>query len=253
MSSPGEESVPGTSKQEQPPSLRTDDRNHTNNEKVIFVTVGTTLFSSLIDNIINRHTINYMIQNNYTHLIIQYGKDQKPKIDPVTVLPEHARKIHIELYDFKPSLYDDMYKASIIICHAGAGTLTEAIRISQAQMRNTTTTAGINNNNHDTTLSTKKIVTVINQKLMDNHQTELAYALQRRHLVHVIEDPEQFASSDTVVWDQIDAFVPSTSTSLEGNPYDVPRIIHQFLGNRILGDYTVANAEKEEWHNKNRR
>ena len=169
MSSPGEESAPGTSKQEQPPSLRTDDRNHTNNEKVIFVTVGTTLFSSLIDNIINRHTINYMIQNNYTHLIIQYGKDQKPKIDPVTVLPEHAHKIHIELYDFKPSLYDDMYKASIIICHAGAGTLTEAIRISQAQMRDTTTTAGINNNNHDTTLFKWVLMSGVFSTLNDLH------------------------------------------------------------------------------------
>ena len=210
-------------------------------EKVIFVTVGTTLFSSLIDNIINSNTINYMIHNQYTHLIVQYGKDQKPNIDALPIsIQENAKKIHIELYDFKPSLYDDMCKANIIICHAGAGTLTEAIRISQSQIMHGTETTGPNNH-HTNPTSPKKIVTVINNQLMDNHQTELAYALQRRQLVHVIDDPPQFASSPCKVWEQIDAFVPSTSTSLEGNPYDVPRMIHNFLGS-----CTVPSSVKEE-------
>lgn len=220
------------------------------NEKVIFVTVGTTLFSSLIDNIINSNTISYMIQNQYTHLIIQYGKDKKPNIENVSSIHESATKIQFELYDFKPSLYDDMVKANIIICHAGAGTLTEAIRISQKQTQDTVGSHQSQNSNLPQ-LSTniyKKIVTVINNQLMDNHQTELAYALQRRQLVHVIEDPQHFASTtDTHVWDQIDAFVPSyASTSLEGNPYDVPRIIHDFFGSRMRSDHTTKHAEKEE-------
>ena len=155
MSSQCEESLSSSSKQQLP--LRTDENN--SNEKVIFVTVGTTLFSSLIDNIINSNTINYMIQNQYTHLIIQYGKDQRPNIDNLSSIHENAKKIHIELYDFKSSLYDDMCKANIIICHAGAGTLTEAIRIAQAQKGYDTTNPLVT---AATILSTKKIVTVIN-------------------------------------------------------------------------------------------
>ena len=238
MSPKCEESLPLTTKQKQSvPSTTT-----TECGKVIFVTVGTTLFSSLIDNIINRNTISYMVQNNYTHLIIQYGKDAKPNIDNISSIHDGASQIQIELYDFKSSLYDDMLKANIIICHAGAGTLTEAIRISQAQMQHTTT----DDSNHRDVPSMKKIVTVINNLLMDNHQTELAYALQRRQLVHVINDPQLFASSNHNVWDDIDAFVPSSSTSLEGNPYDVPKIMHNFFGSRIRSDHRVTSVQKED-------
>jgi UDP-N-acetylglucosamine transferase subunit ALG13 len=129
----------------------------------------------------------------------------------------------------------------MIICHAGAGTLTEAIRISSQQKA--AASSSTSQTNTTTTTTTKKIVTVINNQLMDNHQTELAYALQRRQLVHVIDDPQSFSHSNNHVWEQIDAFVPSISTtSLEGNPYDVPRIIHQFLGSRSK----VETAEKED-------
>jgi beta-1,4-N-acetylglucosaminyltransferase len=227
---------------------------HSITEKVLFVTVGTTLFTSLIDAIVHVDTISYMRRHHFTHLIIQYGKDTKPNIaihDSKYDLPDqqqqeslspsqkHLPLLQIELYDFKSSLLDDMKRAHLIVCHAGAGTLTEAIRISQQQPQ-------ICNGKY-----TKKIVTVINTKLMDNHQTELAYALQRRQLVYVVDDP--IALSQQCTWEQIESFLPNTTTSslLHDNPYDIPRILHHYYNNDAvpvseLDDAVVPMSHKEE-------
>ena len=62
--------------------------------------------------------------------------------------------IFCEYYRFKPSLKDDMEGASIIVSHGGAGSIMEALRLK------------------------KPLVVVVNEDLMDNHQTELAEAIE---------------------------------------------------------------------------
>jgi UDP-N-acetylglucosamine transferase subunit ALG13 len=248
-------------------------------DKIIFVTVGTTLFTSLIDNIIHPNTIQCMIQYGYTHLIIQYGKGIKPSITLPTTITTTQATLQYELYDFKPSLYDDMVKADVIICHAGAGTLTEAIRISQQQQQqqkkliNEENLKSLSTNNNDRSQmqqpkrNMKKIITVINNILMDNHQTELAYALQRRQLVYVIDDPMLLSTttlntnnnmdltttttmntqtSTSTIWEQIESFQPSTQTSLQGNPYDIPRRLHHFFVGTNNNNSTDSVVKKEE-------
>jgi len=56
-------------------------------------------------------------------------------------------------YRFKPSLDDDMRKASLVISHAGAGSILEGMRLRS------------------------RMVVVVNDALMDNHQQELAHEL----------------------------------------------------------------------------
>jgi beta-1,4-N-acetylglucosaminyltransferase len=199
-------------------------------EKNIFVTVGTTLFASLIDVMTQECTIERLIENGYTHLIVQYGQGTKPSLDSI-VINSNNKKLYVELYDFKPSLYDDMVQADVIVCHAGAGTLIEALRISQQQQQQSSSIS----KNGKKKNTTKKVVTVVNTKLMDNHQTELAYALQRRQLVYVVDDPLEMVAPETLIWDQIESFQPAISSSdaalsLHGNPYDVPQILHNFFG-----------------------
>jgi beta-1,4-N-acetylglucosaminyltransferase len=72
----------------------------------------------------------------------------------------------------------------------------------------------------------KKLVVVINTRLMDNHQTELANAMAKRKHLFVVENPE--ALSSTEVWDQFHAFscVPHSG----GDPMEFPRLLDEMLG-----------------------
>ena len=75
---------------------------------------------------------------------------------PDTVLP-------VSCYKFKPSLSSDISSSSLVISHAGAGTCIEV----QA--------------------AAKTHVVVVNDKLMGNHQTELAEKLSSLgHLRHCV-------------------------------------------------------------------
>ncbi|KJE95496.1 hypothetical protein CAOG_005945 [Capsaspora owczarzaki ATCC 30864] len=62
---------------------------------------------------------------------------------------DHDR-VQIEAYRFKPSLSKDMEHAELIIAHGGAGTILEALRAD------------------------RKLIVVINEDLLGNHQHELA-------------------------------------------------------------------------------
>ncbi len=90
----------------------------------------------------------YQILENegYTHLIVQIGRGAKPTI-PI------SRRIQISCYHFKENISSDMEAASLIISHAGAGSCLEALSVA------------------------KPLIVVVNQKLMGNHQLELAEKL----------------------------------------------------------------------------
>ena len=60
----------------------------------------------------------------------------------------------LEYYRFAPSLKADMESADIVISHAGAGSIMEALR------------------------ARKPLMVVVNEKLMDNHQWEIADAMK---------------------------------------------------------------------------
>jgi beta-1,4-N-acetylglucosaminyltransferase len=169
--------------------------------KTVFVTVGTTLFESLVAAVLDEAALQWMRTAGYTHLVVQYGKGVRPDIESQLQSMDKSTIPHIELYDFKPSLLDDMQSAHLVVCHAGAGTLMEALTLQ------------------------RKIVTVINTILMDNHQTEVAHALAQYNLVYVVESAEQLTSQ---CWADIATFEPSPYAG--GDPYDVPRLLDAFFG-----------------------
>ena len=66
-------------------------------------------------------------------------------------LPKVNRKdLEIECFDYKDSIADDMNEASLVISHAGAGSILETLSLW------------------------KPLIVVVNEELMDNHQYELA-------------------------------------------------------------------------------
>lgn len=190
-------------------------------KKTIFVTVGTTLFEPLVDAVMSEAALQWMAHAGYTHLIVQYGKGAKPALVPHDHPP---LSLMVELYAFKPSLESDMRAADLILCHAGAGTLMEALQL------------GTDANG----CVAKKIVTVINTALMDNHQAEVAHALAAHKLLFVVEQAsdlvlpstssstESLSSSGRCCWDAMEKFQPAPYTG--GDPHDVPRLLDGFFG-----------------------
>ncbi|KAA8493613.1 UDP-N-acetylglucosamine transferase subunit ALG13-like [Porphyridium purpureum] len=88
----------------------------------------------------------------YTKLRVQYGRG---KFVPRACGEDDGLFDEmVDCFRFKPSLTHDMQRAGLIISHAGAGSIFEALRMG------------------------KNLIVVINDRLMDNHQAELAEEMQ---------------------------------------------------------------------------
>jgi UDP-N-acetylglucosamine transferase subunit ALG13 len=107
-----------------------------------------------------------------------------------TTTTMYHHRILVRWYRFIPSLVSEMERSDIILCHAGAGTLLEALEI--AAKSSAMTTEGL------TCKNKKKIVNaVINSSLMDNHQSELAEELESRgHLLITRDCVSEWTNDD---------------------------------------------------------
>lgn len=141
-----------------------------NTKRTMFVTVGTTSFDCLISSVSTYAFIEAISALGYSRLVIQYGRGAKPTLDNV-VDTTTKNLVEVESYCFKPSLQPDMEAASIIISHAGAGSIMECLNLR------------------------KRCVVVINDSLMDNHQWELASALESRGFLKCLAKPDLLISS----------------------------------------------------------
>lgn len=77
-----------------------------------------------------------------------------------------------------------MRNASLIISHAGAGSIMEGLSLN------------------------KLMLVVINSSLMVNHQTELAYALSKRRHLCCVDSPADLIVSS--IWAKIGEFKPAS-------------------------------------------
>ncbi|XP_056147703.1 UDP-N-acetylglucosamine transferase subunit ALG13 homolog [Lampris incognitus] len=116
--------------------------------KTVFVTVGTTSFDELIEIIISSEAVQALKARGYERLVLQVGRG--------CLLPtvESCPDLEIEAFRFKDSIAKDISRADLVISHAGAGSCLEVLG------------AG------------RPLLVVVNDKLMDNHQLELARQLQ---------------------------------------------------------------------------
>ncbi|KAL7534192.1 hypothetical protein ACHAWF_004750, partial [Thalassiosira exigua] len=152
------------------------------------------------------------ISNTKLPAALETKSDSKPTIQTCRVC----------WYGFRASLSSDMERADVIICHAGAGTLLEALDI-------------LSSNN---SVEKRKVINaVINTKLMDNHQSELADELERRKLVCITRDCAQMAteSGATKFWEGIRNKASATSAEQWDRgttkyPSQFQRIVDRALG-----------------------
>lgn len=123
--------------------------------KTVFVTVGTTSFDDLIESVTSLDAVQALKTRGYHHLILQVGRGS------VLPSPEACPGLTVEAFRFKDSIAGDIRQADLVISHAGAGSCLETLG------------AG------------KPLLVVVNDKLMDNHQLELARQLhQHSHLLY---------------------------------------------------------------------
>jgi beta-1,4-N-acetylglucosaminyltransferase len=167
--------------------------------RIVFVTVGTTLFDSLVESITSPSALEHMASNGFTDLIIQHGKGKAPCI-------AENFSLRIDCFDFKPSLRENMLEADLIVSHAGAGTVMEALAMDEHRQG--------------------KLAVVINSRLMDNHQVELAQAMGNRNHLYVIEEPELLQKKET--WDNLVSFTPVRKDP--GDASDFPRVLDTYFG-----------------------
>jgi beta-1,4-N-acetylglucosaminyltransferase len=110
----------------------------------VFVTVGTTRFDELIRELLRNEDVFMAMQ---TVVRMQVGKCDQKELSNIS---EYGRSW--DIYQYKPSLKDFEW-ADVVISHAGSGSILESLRMRKA------------------------CLAVINERLMDNHQNELAYEL----------------------------------------------------------------------------
>lgn len=135
--------------------------------KVCFVTTGATApFPGLIDAVFKTPVLDALLDDNYTHLLIQYGTAQSTFESRVNEIQAGDRKLTIHGFDFDPNGLQSQFKLvqqskGLVVSHAGSGSILEALRFQVA------------------------LVVVPNTHLLDNHQEELAVAMERcGYLVH---------------------------------------------------------------------
>ncbi|ACO62081.1 glycosyltransferase family 1 protein [Micromonas commoda] len=114
--------------------------------KSVFVTVGTTQFDSLIEALDTPECADALRGNGYGSVVIQRGKGTRELPTP----------LEVRVFDFAPSLADEMLAADLVVSHAGSGSVFEALGMR------------------------KPLLVVVNDALMDNHQAELAEELGKR-------------------------------------------------------------------------
>ncbi|EME29042.1 beta-1,4-N-acetylglucosaminyltransferase [Galdieria sulphuraria] len=115
----------------------------------VFVTVGSTSFDELIITINNQSCLAAMHSRGVEEIKVQYGNG---KVLPRT---SYKEKLKMESFQYKSSIVEEFNWADLVISHGGAGSVLESLRAK------------------------KKLIIVVNKKLMDNHQLELAEAMTR--------------------------------------------------------------------------
>ncbi|XP_064283246.1 UDP-N-acetylglucosamine transferase subunit ALG13 homolog [Passer domesticus] len=116
--------------------------------KSVFVTVGTTSFDELIATARSPPALQALQSRGYQKLVLQVGRGSLPQ-------PSSSSAVAVEAFRFKDSLAEELQSADLVISHAGAGSCLETLEKG------------------------KPLIVVINDKLMDNHQLELAKQLHR--------------------------------------------------------------------------
>lgn len=164
-------------------------------KRVVFVTVGTTLFDALVKAVDTPEVKQELYAKGYTHLLIQIGRG--------SYIPARSSggdgSLAVDYFTFSSSIAESLRSASLVISHAGSGSIFETLRLL------------------------KPLIVVVNEDLMDNHQEELAEELaERKHLF--CARPQTLYQ--TLASLKLDSLLPYPA----GDAKPLAKLINKFLG-----------------------
>ncbi|ESR46509.1 hypothetical protein WN944_007505 [Citrus x changshan-huyou] len=164
-------------------------------KRIVFLTVGTTSFDALVKVADTLEVKQELTRRGYTHLLIQMGRG--------TYLPAESigedGLLAVDCFTFSSSIADHLSSASLVISHAGSGSIFETLRLG------------------------KPLIVVVNEDLMDNHQSELAEELaDRKHLY--CAHPQSL--HQVIVGMDLKSLLPYQP----GDATPVAKLINRFLG-----------------------
>jgi UDP-N-acetylglucosamine transferase subunit ALG13 len=92
-------------------------------EKIAFVTVGSTRFDALVTRVLSEEVVEVLKENGVTTLIVQAGNstfDHSSSFEQDDeVLRGQIHGLSVEVWTYKPSLKEDYERAALVIGHAG--------------------------------------------------------------------------------------------------------------------------------------
>jgi len=163
----------------------------------IFVTVGTTKFDELIQSLNNQEAYENLIQFGCQKLTLQIGMTDF--VPSFLLEKQDEGEILIDIYSLKPSIKEDMEDATFVISHGGAGSILEALGME------------------------KPTIVVVNDRLMDNHQMELASSLASNNHVFT-STPSNLLEAMTSL--SVDQLVPFPNPDITFFPSIIDEIIN---------------------------
>ncbi|KAF1940329.1 hypothetical protein EJ02DRAFT_445582 [Clathrospora elynae] len=146
-----------------------DTWNWTTESKLCFVTTGATApFTALIQSVLSPSSLDALKAGGFTHLLVQYGSAKDIYNECSKRARAHVQSnrqkgdVIIEGIDFNPEGLQAQFQLvqkskGLVISHAGSGSILEALRYQIP------------------------LVVVPNTGLLDNHQEELAVAMERQN------------------------------------------------------------------------
>lgn len=142
--------------------------------QTVLVTVGTTEFDELVE-VLEKESdsfVQMLSAQGMVRLVLQVGRGTTEPVLLAAACDKHS--VTFEWFRFKPTLHQYMESADLILSHSGAGSIIEALTLK------------------------KRIVVIVNDSLQDNHQTELATALESRKYCHATT-PKDLCQKMTVL------------------------------------------------------
>ena len=107
-----------------------------NTGKKLFVTVGTTSFDALIHALDDADTVSLLRRAGFKHVTVQFGRGELGRATGGGLAHlVSGEELTVTLFDFKPSLREDMRSADLVVTHAGAGSAPAPCSATAAEVR----------------------------------------------------------------------------------------------------------------------
>ncbi|KAL0699897.1 hypothetical protein Bca4012_056019 [Brassica carinata] len=107
--------------------VKMEDGENDDAKRLVFVTVGTTSFDALVNAVVSDNVKEELHKRGYTRLLIQMGRGiySPPKCDGAD------GSLAVDYFTFSLSIADYIQSASLVISHAGSGSIFETLKLGK--------------------------------------------------------------------------------------------------------------------------